>query len=379
MALFLMNSGSYTGSGIAGQVISTDFPGDAFGIVIPQLVIIVNPDDVSNITQHAWKWTSLTDSVIGFQSKVTTGITALSAGSFTVGAHAAVNTTGNVHRWVAFADVNELGDPAQDVLATGAYTGNGVDNTQITVPFAPDFVSVRRQINNAEDAWAHFLFTAAGGADDTICKTRPSDEAIQTDQIKTLNSTGFTVGTTGSVNLNGAAYTWLALRRKTGFIGMGSYEGNAVDGRTITVGFQPSAVLLQGVGNISGAVGPLFRCSPGYSGDECSYLSDSTNDNIGGGGIWADGIESFVSTGFTVGDGVGLGGAANGYGSFANANGVAPREFYVYMALLSELLPATAAIDLPGGGGIYMLPESPYTFYKSQVALSERLRSLRLR
>ncbi len=148
-------------------------------------------------------------------------------------------------------------------LATGTYTGDGVDSRPITgVGFQPDIV---------------FVKCACGGAGVARTSTMTGDATkllnnaggLAANHVQTLDADGFTVGNSANTNASGNTYYWAAF--KTGDeLKLGTYVGDGTDNRSITgVGFQPVWVITLGDGDDS-----IFRPSS-LSGDN-SYNFYST-------------------------------------------------------------------------------------------------------
>lgn len=94
------------------------------------------------------------------------------------------------------------------IFAVGTYTGDGLDNKVISgIGFTPDMVIVK---NGSTTDPARMLTT------DMITNTQDSmpltTAAPDANGIKTLNSDGFTVGTSATVNGSGNTLYWIALK-----------------------------------------------------------------------------------------------------------------------------------------------------------------------
>lgn len=125
-------------------------------------------------------------------------------------------------------------------LASGSYIGNGTVNRAIAdVGFQPDVVIIK---GNAAQLAVMRTSTMAGDAAKELVGTI----ALQTNRIRSLDPSGFTVGTDAEVNGSGIGYTWVAFRSDAaGDLRVGSYAGSGVDKRSIRgVGFQPSYVIV---------------------------------------------------------------------------------------------------------------------------------------
>ncbi|MFQ5552085.1 MAG: LamG domain-containing protein, partial [Gemmatimonadales bacterium] len=126
-------------------------------------------------------------------------------------------------------------------MATGSYTGNGVDNRGITgAGFQPDVVIVKQYPNRN----AHIRTSTMTG--DTS-KRFVGNLGMQANEIQSLDADGFTIGNDVFVNENGTPYHWIAFKAAGGTLKVGSYSGDLVDNRSITgIGFQPDYVIVAG-------------------------------------------------------------------------------------------------------------------------------------
>jgi len=166
-------------------------------------------------------------------------------------------------------------------LATGTYTGNGIDNRAITgVGFQPDVVMVK--ISTATSGVIR-TSTMAGDASKPLTLLG----ALQPNMAQSLDADGFTVGTDTRVNGSGSTYYWVAMKAGAE-LKLGTYVGNGADNRSITgVGFQPDWVMTLGAGDDS-----VFR--PGTAAGDASFLFDGTSPLV-------DHIQALQADGFEVG------------------------------------------------------------------------------
>jgi hypothetical protein len=116
---------------------------------------------------------------------VTDRVQAITSDGFQVGAHNNVNRSASTYYWIAFE--------ASSKVTVGTYTGNGVDNRNITgVGFDPRWVWIKRQSSN-QGVWRSNTMTgdvtSVWGA-----------AAFANDRIQSLITDGFQVGTSATVN-----------------------------------------------------------------------------------------------------------------------------------------------------------------------------------
>ena len=98
---------------------------------------------------------------------------------------------------------------SKDHFNTVTYTGNSTDNRAITgVGFQPDWTWIK--LRNA--ASQHELFDAVRGANKPISSNLTTAESTTTNNLKSFDSDGFTLGTATAVNgnYNFAAWNWKA-------------------------------------------------------------------------------------------------------------------------------------------------------------------------
>ncbi|MEK6229999.1 MAG: hypothetical protein AABM31_11840, partial [Actinomycetota bacterium] len=122
-------------------------------------------------------------------------------------------------------------------VATGTYTGDGVDNRNIAVPFAPQLVIVKGATTQTAVARS---ITMTGDAS----KPMTGATALGTNSIQSLTAAGFQVGTNGRVNTNGTRYDWVAFEAAAGVMQAGSYVGNAAARSFTGMGFSPEYAMV---------------------------------------------------------------------------------------------------------------------------------------
>ncbi len=139
-----------------------------------------------------------------------------------------VNHSGVVYYWTAF-------QAADGEMKVDKYVGDGAGTKDVAgVGFQPDYLIVfpasgayPTHRSSTMTGNINFVFDGAAG---------------RANQIVALQADGFQVGSTGFSNFNtsGATYHYVAWKRTTGRINVGSYTGNNAANRLITgVGFRP--------------------------------------------------------------------------------------------------------------------------------------------
>jgi hypothetical protein len=129
--------------------------------------------------------------------KITNRIQALEADGFQVGSSVDVNENGTTFHYIAWA--------ASAQVSTGSYTGNGVDNRNISgVGFQPEMLWIRRD-DGVPSVWRPESLSG----DATLYW---DNTAAQSNRIQALQADGFQVGTHAQVNNGSSTYYRLALQ-----------------------------------------------------------------------------------------------------------------------------------------------------------------------
>jgi len=152
-------------------------------------------------------------------------------------------------------------DKPADYFNTKLYSGNSTDDTAITgVGFQPDWLWIKERTNTS----GHQLQDVIRGATKQLFSNDSQAEATNTTKVKSFDSDGFTLGTSGSVNVSGdtyVAWNWLASNttasnsdgsitstvsaNTTAGFSIVSYTGNGTAGATIGhgLGVAPSMII----------------------------------------------------------------------------------------------------------------------------------------
>jgi hypothetical protein len=262
-------SGTYVGNGVDNRLM------DGLGFA-PDVVIIKG-----DTNEYACCRTS---SMSGDASKrlgaatalVSNRIQSLTSDGFTLGNDDEVNRSGRDYYWIAFK-------AAADILAVGSYTGNGVNNTNITtVGFKPDYAVVMAATNRHAIQRSDLM---------------PANNSIAFDSVAGAGNKllgfigpGFRLGSHADVNASGVTYYYAAWKATALEVSIGSYVGDGVDNRVITgLGYRPEYVMVKRWSSTSG----VHR--PASLGTSASALRFSNNANL------ADSIQQIAADGFEVG------------------------------------------------------------------------------
>ena len=108
-------------------------------------------------------------------------------------------------------------DDGSEYFHTQLYTGNGVDDTAITNDaysgdFQPDFLWIKERSSTS----AHRIFDSSRGASIRLEPNETLAEATDTSNMKSFDTDGFTLGTSGSTNENGQTYVAWQLKANAG-------------------------------------------------------------------------------------------------------------------------------------------------------------------
>lgn len=272
--------GTYTGDGNSTHALtSTGFT--------PSLVVIKG----SSTTTAAYKSASMpTNDSQSFSSanEVSDGTVfkTLDSTGFTVGNATRVNSSSTNYWFFAFKTTS-------NAFSEGSFTGDGLDNKAITAPgYKPNYVWLKNA-NATTPIRTEFNLTETNGDYSGTF----SDSNNTTGEIKSLDSTGFTVGTAASANESGKTLYWMAFGGASTPSGSGTYSmkvgsftgtGSA---QSITgIGFTPDLVIIKDSTAASHAV---FRTTL-MKGDSTAYFGNTAVNFTGG-------ITSLDSGGFTLG------------------------------------------------------------------------------
>ncbi len=268
---FTTLSGSYVGTGDAGQVTGLGFA--------PDLVIIKGDVAQSGVFASKLMAGDSTAYLDQATANFAGGITALGTDGFSIGTNASVNSDGVTYYWTAYGNAwnPETHRGAAD-FALGAHYGNGIDGRDVTrIPFSPDLVALKRNgvtggtwrtSAHAGDASSFFAATAEGA-----------------NRVQALNADGFEVGTNAEANLANNIYWSFAFAESATFA-VGTYSGTGVS-QTITVGFQPYHLWVKHTGATRGVSRPYALAGDGA----LPFISA---------GLVSGAISAFAPTGFAV-------------------------------------------------------------------------------
>ena len=270
-------SGSYSGNNTDSRAIT--------GVGFQPDVVIVKSDDNSGVSEIR------TSTMTGDNTKPMTGTTALTANliqsldanGFTIGGGGAsanpVNKNGSAFHWVAMKSYTGH-------MALGSYTGNGTSKSITGLGFSPEYAMVLPAANTAAvQRMSAMTRTFTFGAD-----------TGSTTGITSLDSNGFSVGSSTSVNSNAATYHYIAWNQDVDEMKTTSYTGTGASHSITGVGFQPSFVMVHANDTTTGRAGAMR--SSGLSGTASQLFTATANESTGITALQSDGFQ--VGTSATV-------------------------------------------------------------------------------
>lgn len=280
--------GSYTGNATAG----TDITGVGFQ---PDMVIVKNSTSTTannrrsivHIDKHYGDLSSYLSDAVADATNMVQGMT---SDGFTVGSGNQVNQSGVTVYYMAFGGAPTMSGAGTFSMSQGSYTGTGASNSITGLGFEPDLVIIK---NNAAQQSVFRTGQMVGDATAYLA----SATADFTGGITSLDSDGFTVGTSATTNTSGNTYQWQAFggaynpdtQSGSADFATGVYYGSGATARPIAaMPFQPDMVVVKRAGATAGA----FRTSA-YTGDLSDFFA-ATAETAGV-------VQSLDTNGFTVG------------------------------------------------------------------------------
>jgi hypothetical protein len=265
-------SGSYTGNNTDDRAIT--------GVGFQPDMVIVKSDDNAGVAEIR------TSTMTGDNTKPMAGNTGLTANliqsldsnGFTIGGGnpnaSPVNKNGSTFHWVAMKSYGGH-------MALGTYTGNGTSKSITGLGFSPEYAIVLPAANTAAvQRMSGMTRTFTFGVD-----------TGSTTGITSLDSTGFTVGSSSSVNSNNATYHYIAWNQDVDEMRTAAYTGTGASQSVTGVGFQPSFVMVHANDTTTGRAGAMRSSS--LTGTASQLFTATANESVG--------ITALGSDGFTVG------------------------------------------------------------------------------
>jgi len=307
---FKMASGSYVGSGVARSITGLGFKPDL--VLIKETGTSYAVFSLSNMPANSTAYLSNGSvNVSGF-------ITALDTDGFSLGTSTVVNGGSRTYYYQAFGNAykSDTKSGAAD-FAIGAYNPTVTDDTFVPgAPYQLDFMTIKQ---NGSQVAAYRTSDMAGDLSNTLNTAVEAPNIIQS-----LGVGGFQVGTASTVNVAGGLYYWFGFKAGSNFV-VGSYTGDGVDGKAVTLG---SGIQADHIWLKSSAGGQPYSRPYVLGGDASMPMANAVNA--------AGRIKSITSTGMTVGNNFEV-----------NSNGVV----YRYMAWK---IPSSGVLssDIVDSGGV---------------------------
>jgi hypothetical protein len=213
----------------------------------------------------------------------------LDATGFTVGNYSGVNTNGTTYYFAALKKITNIMD-------VGTFTGDGLDDKNISTSFTPQAVWLKSvSTTSAKDA---MLSTSDFNGDWSAHFNDYSNAA--TNDIQSLSTNQFQVGTAAEVNTLNDAYHYIIWGGNTisgsGTFNFstGSYSGTGVAQSVTGIGFRPDVVIIK----------HTDQATDQYAVFATKMMPPNTTAYFSNGAAnFAGGITSLDSGGFTVGTG----------------------------------------------------------------------------
>ena len=210
---------TYTGNGVAGNTISHNLG------AVPAVIIVKRLDAVGNwavyhkdadATVPEDKYLYLNDTAAVADAPVWNDYAPTST-DFQVGSYQFVNNSGSP--FVAYLFAHNDGDGEfgpngdADIIKCGSYTGNQTSYPEIDLGFEPQWVMIKR--TDSTSNW--YIFDsmrgiADGGTDAWLAANLTGAESNTTNFLKILPN-GFALEDAHDLNLNGANFIYIAIRR----------------------------------------------------------------------------------------------------------------------------------------------------------------------
>ncbi len=307
---FKMARGTYTGTGTTGDYISVDNVGFA-----PDLVIVKGDTTQVGVFRTSAMPGDYTTYFSTATASFTGGIVSLDPDGFTIGNSAVVNTSGATYYWEAYGNAwNARSHSGASDFFIGAYLGTGLDSTDITrQPCQADMITVKANTTQAG------VFKISDQSTDLSGSFGATAEAANI--IQAINTDGFEIGTSATVNTASTIYYYFGFKESSNFA-VGTYSGNGGTS-SVNVGFQPEYLWVK---NSSTNVG--ITRDANLSGDGV-YPFTNVAKVTGG-------ITGITSTGFDLSS-----------SAYVNASGT---NNYRYVAWKGSQSPTTPTFQIQTGG-----------------------------
>lgn len=293
---FSIKTGYYYGNGVSISVSGLGFT--------PEVVIIKSDTAAGAML---WKTSAMPASATSYLGVATADNTeteiTLDADGFTVSAALEANTINVRYTYIAFAGSDCTSGGA---MCVGSYSGNTSSTQNITTGFQPDLVIAKRTT-----ALAAVFRTSSMSANHAGLFSAAANDTTGI-YFQTINSDGFTVGST--MNTNGGKFYYVAFKNLANKLLVGQFTGDGVDNKEITgVGFEPDFVMVKQ----NAAVAPAFNTTEAW-GDNSFFSTAAANA--------VNNIQELKADGFQVGTTTNVNalGVVSNYFAFGGASDPVP-------------------------------------------------------
>jgi hypothetical protein len=252
-----VKSGSYVGDGADPRIIEVGFKSTA--------VMVTRGGQEPAVMRTSCMVGDVTKELLDTGNRAFSNdrIEAITATGFQVGNNNDVNEAGGTYYWVAMQE-------EATAYACGSYTGNGLDNRAIPLPFSPGLVWVLP----AGDQPHSWKISPMNG--DAAVAGRAG---LLPDVIQQLGVNAFQIGASVIANDAGQEYHYLAIRGAER-LAVAAIVGDG-DPTNFTTGISPNPVIKPEYVLIKGGGEPVHRMGGFGPGDMTTYLEDNL-DPIGG-------------------------------------------------------------------------------------------------
>lgn len=364
MALYV-STVDYTGDGSTDMQVSIDSSG-----LFPQVLacfIVRETPSTKNICYKFWDFAndSFKDPSNTALLNSGQGINSMGVGTINVGKSAGASFTNHADENYA---ATCIGSDTGEEFNQGEYSGNSTNPRTITVGFQPDWIYVQRLDGNSAGRY----WTVEVGGDNAAFFWQYTG-TFNSGIITGVTSTGFTLTDHGDVNATGVDYAWIAAKKTSNSVDVGSYSGDGTTGRLISYNSHITLLPTLAEDNTSirgrGLARVMFckreETFPGGQmlAPENHTVPDGVSYNDGN-TEFTDGISDFGNTTFQVED-----------HQYVNDGG---GDTYHWVMFQGTLLPGGDPVPI----GRPRLPfgyfGDPYSLFKGSIAVKEALTKVRI-
>jgi hypothetical protein len=244
-----------------------------------------------------------------------------------------------------------------DVFNNYLWRGNSTDNRAINVGFDYTTDEGLVWIKNRQDSDPHCLFDTLRGANKRIATNTLDAETTTSVELKSFTSTGYTLGTDGTVNGNTKPFVSYNFKSSEGFLDIITFSGDGTTtGRAINHGLKskPGFIIVKRLDSGGSAAYRQWFCYHDALPDTYQIkLSSSDPKQTNGNDVFGTG-SSFVrptSTQFTVGEFINFSGGSYVAYLFGGGESSASEAVSVDFDGSGDYLSLASTADLSPGTG----------------------------